>query len=56
MLGKGATSKYCVVITLDVQNVFNSANEILIRRSLGMIAVPSYLVVLVNNYLTGKGH
>ncbi|CAD7085026.1 unnamed protein product [Hermetia illucens] len=53
--GKGSTSKYCVVVILDVKNAFNSANWNLIRKSLAKVGIPAYLAAIVNSYLTDDG-
>ena len=47
--GRGSTSKYCIVVTLDVRNAFNSANWNLIRESLAKIGVPAYLAAIYKN-------
>ncbi|CAD7081162.1 unnamed protein product [Hermetia illucens] len=52
--GKGSTSKYCVVVTLDVKNAFNSANWNLIRKSLAKVGIPAYLAAIVDSYLTER--
>ncbi|CAD7084818.1 unnamed protein product [Hermetia illucens] len=49
--GKGSTSKYCVVVTLDVRNAFNSVNWHLIRESLAKIGIPAFLAAIVNSCL-----
>ena len=49
--GRDCTSKYCVVVTLDVRNAFNSANWNLIRKSLATIGVPTYLAAIIDSYL-----
>ncbi|CAD7081762.1 unnamed protein product [Hermetia illucens] len=48
--GKGDTSKYCVVVTLDVKNAFNSANWNLIRKSLAKVGIPDYFAAIVGSY------
>ena len=49
--GRGCTIKYCVVVTLDVRNAFNSTNWNLIRKSLATIGVPTYLAAIIDSYL-----
>ncbi|CAD7080109.1 unnamed protein product [Hermetia illucens] len=51
---KGSSSKYCVVVTLDVKNAFNSANWNLIRKSLAKVGIPAYLAAIVDSHLTER--
>ncbi|CAD7080141.1 unnamed protein product [Hermetia illucens] len=48
--GKGSTSKYCVVVTLDVKNAFNSTTW----KSLAKVGIPAYLAAIVDSYLTER--
>lgn len=41
MYRKGGTNKYCAVITLNVQNAFNSVSWNLIGKSLASIGIES---------------
>lgn len=50
----GGTIEYCAVITLDVQNAFNTADWKCIRRTLGRINTPPYLMKILESYLTGR--
>lgn len=52
--GKGASKKYCAVITLDVKNAFNSANWALIIRTLNRLGIQSYLLKIMGSYFTNR--
>ena len=49
---KGGTMKYCVIITLDVKNAFNTANWGQIMRALQGMGVPEYLLKIIGDYLS----
>lgn len=49
--GKGITSKYCVVVTLNVRNDFSSSNGNLMQNSLTTIGVATYLTVIVEKFV-----
>jgi Reverse transcriptase (RNA-dependent DNA polymerase)/Endonuclease-reverse transcriptase len=48
------SKQYCAVVTLDVQNAFNSANWDRIMTALEQMEVPNYLIRIVDNYLNGR--
>uniref|UniRef100_A0ABD2W1D4 Reverse transcriptase domain-containing protein n=1 Tax=Trichogramma kaykai TaxID=54128 RepID=A0ABD2W1D4_9HYME len=48
------TKKYCAIVTLDVNNVFNSARWDKIFTALSQMEVPDYLQRMVFNYFRGR--
>lgn len=48
---RGGSKKYCLIVTLDVKNAFNSASWNHIMRSLERMRVPLYLCKIVGDYL-----
>ncbi|CAH2094186.1 unnamed protein product [Euphydryas editha] len=51
---KGGSKRYCLVVTFDIKNAFNSANWDHIMRTLGEMQVPVYLQRMVASYFTGR--
>lgn len=51
---KSFGNDYCIIVTLDVKNAFNSANWEQIIKALERINVPNYLVAIVQNYFTNR--
>lgn len=51
---KGGTKMYCLVVTLDIKNAFNSANWYLIMKTLNEMNVPAYLQKIVASYFTDR--
>lgn len=51
---KGGTKKYCLVVTLDIKNAFNSASWDCIMRVLTEMNVPAYLRNMVASYFTDR--
>ncbi|XP_015124582.1 restin homolog [Diachasma alloeum] len=48
------TKKYCLVITLDIKNAFNSAKWDRIIEALSKCNVPRYLQRIIGSYFTGS--
>ncbi|XP_015120751.1 uncharacterized protein LOC107043681 [Diachasma alloeum] len=48
------TKTYCLVITLDIKNAFNSAKWNRILEALSKFNVPGYLQKIVGSYFTGR--
>jgi len=48
---KGGTKKYCLLVTLDVKNAFNTANWTRIMQELRRQRIPEYLIRIVDSYL-----
>lgn len=51
---KGGTKEYCVVVTLDVKNAFNTANWEKIVSALTRLDVPRYLVAMIQDYFRNR--
>lgn len=51
---KGGGKKYCLVVTLDIKNAFNSAKWDCIMEALGKMNVPAYLRRMVASYFTDR--
>lgn len=51
---KGGEKEYCVVVTLDVKNAFNTANWSKIMKSLSELRVPEYLVRTLQSYFENR--
>ena len=51
----GGSKKYCLLLTLDVRNAFNSARWKNICQALDKLEVPAYLKIMIKSYLT-NGH
>jgi len=48
---KGGTKKYCLLVTLDIKNAFNTANWTRIIQALRRLRIPEYLTRIVDSYL-----
>lgn len=48
------TKKYCAVVTLDIENAFNSANWGCILRSMQRMNIPNYLIQIVAEYFRNR--
>ncbi|XP_070851452.1 uncharacterized protein [Drosophila suzukii] len=48
---KGGTKKYCLLVTLDIKNAFNTANWTRIMQALRRLRIPEYLTRIVDSYL-----
>jgi len=48
---KGGTKKYCLLVTLDTKNAFNTANWTRIMQALRRQRIPEYLIRIVDSYL-----
>jgi len=48
---KGGTKKYCLLVTLDIKNAFNTANWTRIMQALRRLRTPEYLTRVVDRYL-----
>lgn len=48
------TKQYCLVVTLDVQNAFNSAKWDFITNALNRMEVPGYLQRMITSYFTNR--
>lgn len=46
---KGNSSKYYVIMTLEVRNAYNLANWCLTKKSQVTFCVPTYLVAIVDS-------
>lgn len=51
---KRGSKEYCVVVTLDVKNAFNSANWEIIVNSLARLGVPPYLLAIIKDYFRNR--
>lgn len=51
---KNGSKEYCVVVTLDVKNAFNSANWEIIVNSLANLNIPRYLLAVVKDYFRNR--
>ena len=51
---KGGSKKYCLLVTLDVRNAFNSARWKNICQALDKLDVPAYLKNMIKSYLTNR--
>jgi len=47
---RGGSKEYCIVVTLDIKNAFNSANWNCILESLRRFHIPSYLMGIIGDY------
>jgi len=48
---KGGTKKYCLLVTLDTKNTFDTANWTRIMQALRRQRIPEYLIRIVDSYL-----
>lgn len=53
--GPGRPSEWCVVVTVDVKNAFNTADWGRILYALRGKRVSSYLMNVISDYLTDRG-
>lgn len=51
---RSCLNDYCVVVTLDVKNAFNSANWAKIIQALQNLNIPQYLLSVIQDYFTGR--
>lgn len=51
---KKGSKEYCVVVTLDVKNAFNTANWERIVGALTHLNIPEYLVAIIKDYFRGR--
>lgn len=51
---KGSPCKYCMVVTLDERNAFNSDNWVIIWKYLATVAILTYVPAIVDSFLGGK--
>lgn len=51
---KNGTKEYCVVVTLDVKNAFNTANWEIILNALSRLCIPQYLLAIVKDYFRNR--
>ena len=51
---KGGSKKYCLLVTLDVKNAFNSASWKNICQALDKLDVSAYLKNMIKSYLTNR--
>ncbi|XP_017477016.1 PREDICTED: putative 115 kDa protein in type-1 retrotransposable element R1DM [Rhagoletis zephyria] len=51
---KGGAKEYCLLVTLDVKNAFNTASWKHINAALRRFEVPAYLRKIVDNYLANR--
>lgn len=49
-----SSNDYCVVVTLDVKNAFNSANWEKIIQALTNLSIPRYLVSIIKDYFRNR--
>lgn len=47
---KNGSKEYCVVVTLDVKNAFNTANWENIVNALSRLSIPAYLIAIIKDY------
>lgn len=52
--GVRTAKEYCLVITLDIKNAFNSANWTRIKSALAKLEVPQYLASIIGSYLSER--
>lgn len=51
---KRGSKEYCVIITLDVKNAFNTANWDRTVSALTHLNIPEYLVAIIKDYFRGR--
>jgi hypothetical protein len=51
---KGGTKQYCVVLTLDIKNAFNTANWAKILSAIANFEVPEYLYCIIEDYFKDR--
>lgn len=51
---RNGTKEYCVVVTLDVKNAFNTANWERIVEALAMLDIPGYLLTIIQDYFRNR--
>ena len=51
---KGGNKKYCLPLTLDMTNAFNSVRWKNICQALDKLDVPAYLKIMIKSYLTNR--
>lgn len=51
---KNGSKEYCVLVTLDVKNAFNTANWENIMSALTHLNTPAYLVAIIKDYFRGR--
>ena len=51
---KNGEKQYCAIVTLDMQNVFNSASWDRIMEALDQFGTPKYLQKLIPSYFTDR--
>ena len=49
------TRPYCILVTLDVKNAFNSASWTKIQEALSRRQIPTYLRAMISSYLSDRG-
>ena len=52
--GTWRTKRYCILVTLDVKNAFNSASWAKILEALRKLCVPEYLQAILGSYLRDR--
>lgn len=51
---KNGSKEYCVVVTLDVKNAFNTAKWGNIVNALSRLSIPTYLLAMVRDYFSNR--
>ncbi|KAH8410400.1 hypothetical protein KR215_002766, partial [Drosophila sulfurigaster] len=51
---KGGQKKYCLMVTLDIRNAFNSARWSCILRALDSFKVPRQLLKIIRSYFSSR--
>ncbi|KAH8266714.1 hypothetical protein KR026_004406, partial [Drosophila bipectinata] len=52
---KGGSKQYCLIVTLDIRNAFNTADWGKTLAALGRFNVPSALMNVVSSYISCRG-
>ncbi|KAH8287990.1 hypothetical protein KR054_007663, partial [Drosophila jambulina] len=51
---KGGSKSYCLVVTLDIRNAFNTADWNRTLESLAALNIPGYLLEVVRSYFSER--
>ena len=51
---KDCNNDYCLIITLDIRNAFNTANWLKTVNVLRSLNIPEYLVAIIENYFSNR--
>ncbi|KAH8307520.1 hypothetical protein KR059_008359, partial [Drosophila kikkawai] len=51
---EGGSKKYCLVVTLDIRNAFNTADWNRTLESLAALNIPGYLLEIVRSFFSER--